>query len=297
MNDMTSRERLAAAMKGEPVDRMPFAPLLAYFWEAQPRSVREAGQLAFLNSVGADPLWRCSPGAVAHEVPGLEIRTVRNGDEEACSYMTPVGTVTERFRLSPKGATRYLVEHAVKCREDYRILAWMEENTRVFIDAAEMHRHFEGDGREGLSLGNPIHVRHENVRKTAFQSLVEHWVGTERLIYDLFDHPEDIRMVLEPMRERNREAVRLSAGLDEYDWFLTFEDSSTQNYSPDMYAAYIAPELNDWAGILADGGKEYVQHACGHLKDLLPYYALTCLFLKTGSYSGLELTRILLRLG
>ena len=267
---MTSKERLQAAMKGEPVDRMPFAPLLAYFWEARPRAVREAGQLAFLRSVGADPLWRCSPGAVTHDVPGLKIRTVRRGSEEACFYETPIGTLLERFRLSPEGATRYLVEHAVKGREDYRILASMEENTRVFIDAAPMRRHFEEDGREGLSLGNPIHVRHENVRKTAFQSLVEHWVGTEKLIYDLFDHPEEIDLVLEPMRERNREAVRLSAGLDEYDWFLSFEDSSTQNYSPDMYSTYIAPELTEWARILSDGGKEYVQHACGHLRDLLP---------------------------
>jgi uroporphyrinogen-III decarboxylase len=71
------------------------------------------------------------------------------------------------------------------------------------------------------------------------------------------------------MQARNREAVELSAALDEYDYFLTFEDSSTQNYSPELYTRFIASEISDWQNILAKSGKHYVQHACGHLKALI----------------------------
>ena len=267
---MNSTERLVSAMRGEPVDRPPFSPFLAYFWEAQPAAVRNAGQLAFLKSVGADPLWRCSPGIVRHEIPGLVIRDSRRGDETLVAYETPVGTLTERYRCSPQGNTRYLVQYALRSRSDYEVLAWMEEHTRITTDASGMRAHFAGNGAEGLSLGNPLHSRAGGLVKSAFQQLVEHWVGTEQLAYTLHDDPDLIDLVLEPMLAANRTAVSLSATVEEYDYFLTFEDSSTQNYSPAMYERYIAPEITEWGRILGRAGKQYVQHACGHVRAILP---------------------------
>ena len=84
-------------------------------------------------------------------------------------------------------------------------------------------------------MGYPIHIRHGSLVKSAFQQLVEHWVGTEELVYTAYDNPELIDLVLEPMKARNREAVEISAAVAEYDYFITWEDSSTQNYSPQMY--------------------------------------------------------------
>ena len=65
---MTSKERIVAALEGKPADRLPFCPFLAYVWESYPKSVQEAGFMAFYNSVGADPLWRGSPSPVKFEV-------------------------------------------------------------------------------------------------------------------------------------------------------------------------------------------------------------------------------------
>jgi hypothetical protein len=44
---LTARERLVAALTGQPVDHLPFSPFLAYVWESFPKAVRDAGQLAF----------------------------------------------------------------------------------------------------------------------------------------------------------------------------------------------------------------------------------------------------------
>jgi hypothetical protein len=269
-DEMTSRERLAAAMRGEPTDHPPFAPFLAYFWEAQPAAVQEKGQLTFLKSIGADQIWRGAPGIASWETPGLEIRETKRGSQTLVTYETPVGTLEERYISSENGNTRYLVDHAVKTSEQFKILAWMEEHTRVLADDTRMKAHFAGNGREGLSLGMPIHVRQAALSKSAFQQLVEHWVGTVELTYAIYDRPHEVQLVLDLMMDRNREAVKLSAAVDEYEYFLTFEDSSTQNYSPDMYEQYIGSEIAEWQRILGAAGKSYVQHGCGHLAGILP---------------------------
>ena len=50
---MTSKERIAAAMQGEAVDHVPFSPFFAYVWEHFPQEIREQGQLAFYQRIGA----------------------------------------------------------------------------------------------------------------------------------------------------------------------------------------------------------------------------------------------------
>lgn len=257
-------------MRGGSTDRVPFSPFLAYFWEAQPEAVRKRGQLAFLQDAGADPLWRCAPGVVAQTCPGLNRRESTRGRETEIVFETPVGSIRERYTASERGNTNYLTQHPLRARHDYEVLAWIEEHTVLTYDPRRADDHLAGEGREGLSLGNPLHERLGGGIKSAFQHLVEHWVGTQQLAYTLFDEPELVDLVLEPMRRRNLEAVAISAERAPYEFYLTWEDSSTQNYSPQMYERYIAGEISEWQSILAANEKTYVQHACGHLRAILP---------------------------
>jgi hypothetical protein len=250
---------------GLPVDHIPFAPFLAYFWEHQPQSVQNAGPLAFLQQIGADPLWRGAPCPVRAIPPAeQEINTVQEGERAITRITTPVGTLQMAGMTSESGQTEFLVEHPLKTREDYAVQMWIEENTTLEIDTAPMRKHLDGEGRDGLSLGMLLPRS-----KSAFQMLVEHHVGTEELVYALVDFPETVETLWQMMVEKNLEAVRLAVEAD-YTLFTTWEDSSTQNYSPSQYDRYIAPEIAQWCGILRDAGKHYVQHACGHVRALLP---------------------------
>ena len=62
-------------------------------------------------------------------------------------------------------------------------------------------------------------------------------------------------------------AAKLSLDSD-YDYFLTYEDSSTQNYSPEQYDEFIGSEIGQWCDMLKRAGKYYIQHACGHVAAL-----------------------------
>jgi len=261
MIEMTSKERLKAALNGKPVDRLPFAPNIAYVWDFYPESIRRKGQEEFLKEVGADQLLRGTQLAAYYIQNGVEVKTTNDGNKTFVDFITPVGSIREGFVQTD--ATRFLSEHPLKTEEDYKILLWIEENTTCHYSVKEANEHLQ-NSNSVLSIGQLIPRC-----KSAFQSLIEHFAGTEELTYALVDFPDTVEELLAKMIENDIKLVKMAAESN-YEYFLTWEDSSTQNYSPAMYDKYIASEIKQWCDVLHGAGKKYVQHACGHVKDILP---------------------------
>ena len=261
---MTAKDRLLAALHGEEVDHIPFSPFLAYVWEHFPQSIQDLGQLAFHQRIGADPLWRGAPCAVKAIPPAeIESRNTEGNGRIECEIRTPVGTLRQAWARSESGNTTFLVEHLLKTEQDYKTQMWIEENTTLTYDPDPVNEHFAGNGREGLSMGMLIPRG-----KSAFQTLVEHLAGTEELIFALADFPETVEALWRTMVAKDLEAVNLSAQ-SLYTHFITWEDSSTQNYSPSQYDRYIGSEIGEWCRILSACDKHYTQHACGHIAALV----------------------------
>ena len=260
---MTSRERIERALLGKETDHIPFSPFLAYVWEHFPKEIRDMGQPAFLKMVGADPLWRGSACPVKSVPPAkLEVVNFEENGRTVTEMRTPIGIIRQAYLRSEAGNTSFLVEHPLKTRDDYKVQMWIEENTSFADNSESVDKHFVEDGQDGLSLGMLIPRG-----KSAYQSLVEHMAGTEELVYAVTDFPETVEALWRTMVAKDLEAVRASAK-SKYDFFITWEDSSTQNYSPAQYDAYIGSEIGEWCRILASAGKRYCQHACGHVKAL-----------------------------
>jgi hypothetical protein len=262
---MTAAERIDAALNGRPFDRLPWCPFLAYVWENFPPQIQALGQSEFLRQVGADPLWRGAPGPVqALPVAGVDVRTVQEGDLSVVIVSTPVGSIRSGSRSSPAGRTTFLVEHPLKTEEDFKVQTWIEEHTRLCYDETALRAHLTGAGGEGLSLGMLVPRG-----KSAWQSLVEYHVGTVELVYALADYPQTVGALWEAMVARNLEAVRLAAQCDALTYWITWEDSGTQNYSPAQYDRFIGAEIGRWCQVLAANDKRYLQHACGNVRDLV----------------------------
>lgn len=276
MPEMTSAERLEAALNGRPVDHLPFAPFLAYLWESLPQSVQSCGQLAFNEAIGADSLWRGAPCPVVGATDGTDIveSTTPDGLRRQ-ELRTPVGILHRTWQTSATGNTAFLVQHPLKCEEDWKTLLWIEEHTRFELDLAAIRQHVEGDGKRGLSVGILVPRT-----KTAFQSLVEQEAGTQELAYALADFPETVEALWRQMMENDLRAAQVAAEAETpYRYFITWEDSGTQNYSPALYTRFIAPEIAGFVQRLAQaGGKRYMQHACGHVRLLLEHMRRTGIF-------------------
>jgi uroporphyrinogen-III decarboxylase len=278
---MTPHQRLLAALRGQAVDRLPWSPFLAYWWEHQPRAVQDRGQVWFIREIGADALLRgfTTPftssdvhGLEYYEsfrnpIPGCKVGREEKRGELRVEYVTPVGTLTVRARNSPIGNTWFVTEHPVKQREDYKILGYIIERMVIAPNYEAIQSEIESVSEDGLSMPliSPF-------LKTPFQALVEHFVGTEQLVYDLADYPEEVDALLEVMSERAMEAVRIAVE-SPAEAFITWEDTSTTNISPTLFERYITPEINRWGQIVHAAGKLFVHHACGHVRALLPAMA------------------------
>jgi len=263
-DQMTSKERIIAGLHNRPVDHIPFSPFLAYVWESFSPEIQEAGQLEFHHAIGADPMWRGAACPVKAILPeGMERKVVQEKDREVTYVTTPVGGFNfAHAKSTDAGNTTFCIDHPLKTEEDYKVRMWIEENIRYERNYEAVTNHLNGQGREGLSVGQLIPRC-----KSAYQDMVEFFVGTEELIYAQMDFPYTVKSLWEIMVANDLEAVKLSLD-SEYDYFLTYEDSSTQNYSPDQYDEFIGSEIGQWCDMLKGAGKYYVQHACGHVAAL-----------------------------
>ena len=261
---MKSRQRLLGAIRGEAIDRVPWSPFLAYYWEHLPAQTQKMGQFEYLQQMGADPLLRGFHCLYRSVYKNCEIEDKVVGRESFRTFRTPVGSLTERSVLSENGNTWFLVDHPVKTAEDFKILQYIHEHMVIEQDSARFEEDLKLYGDDALLL--PLLGVH---CKTAFQSLVEHWVGTVDLTYALYDEPEMVEECLAVMQAKDEQTLQISVD-SQADGFIFWEDSSTTNISPAFFEKYTKPEIDRWGQVVHENGKLLIHHACGHLKDLLP---------------------------
>lgn len=267
MEEMKAKERILAAITGKETDRIPWSPFLAYYWDFVDQETASKGQFSFLQKIGADPLLRGSHTLFEMERNHCAIIEKEDSGKKFICYETPVGSLRETYTYAPTANSWFLTEHPVSCAEDVKILQYIFEHTRIVKNGGEYEKDWKKLGDEALLLpviGTGL--------KTAMQSMVEHWFGTVELIYGLEDYPEVIEECLAVMQQRDAETVR--ASLDSpAEGFIFWEDSSTTNLSPQLFARYSLPQINQWGKMIHQEGKLLIHHACGHLRDLLPMMA------------------------
>ncbi|MBC7959269.1 MAG: hypothetical protein H7X94_05340, partial [Vallitaleaceae bacterium] len=269
-DNMTVKERILASMKGQEIDRIAWSPFLAYFWEAQPKSIQDKGMFWFYQEIGADTLYRGTHALFQTTYKNCrKVEKVKNG-EKIVTYETPVGNLVERSVFTQNTNSWFLIEHPVKTEEDFRILTYLYNDIVLKPDNEKFLYDYKKMGEDGLILpivGGPS-------CKTAFQSLLEYWVGTEELVYALADYPETVEESLEVITKVNLTSAEISVN-SPAEAFIFWEDSSTTNISPAFFEKYTMPEITECAKILHAHDKLLIHHACGHLKALLPLISLT----------------------
>jgi hypothetical protein len=273
--DMTSRERMLVVLRGKQADRIPWAPFLTYWWDQNMVCGAERlGEIGFKRAVGADLLMRGHKDRMVRDAyenlfmfkisyGKTKISETINGDKKQTRYETPLGPLQAGYRYSPEGNTWFLLEHPVKTAEDFRVLKYIAEDT---ILEADYEPYLQEQKKNPDALFLPLTTP---FIKTAFQSMIEFWVGTEELCYLEADENDAMKSAMEAMQRTSMEGARISAA-SPAEVFLSWEDTSTTNISPSWYESYILPEINGWCEILHEKGKLYIQHACGHLRSLLP---------------------------
>jgi len=260
---MSRRERITAAIRGEDVDRLPWSPLLdGYFLGSQ------VDQLTAFRRIRADAMIRnvincvgSAPMATAVPPPGkslpFTLSTNMVGEEAEISYETPVGTVTERFLMNEQSPNiPWVTKNKVQTVEDLKVLRWMYEHAE-FATAPEMFESMDEQvGDDGITtvsaLGTPLFW------------MLNFDVGVGNFWYLYSDHIDEVEQTIEAAHQMYLRFFRTVAeGPGEV--VIQYENLSSSLCSPTVWEKYSFHHANDYADILHDAGKIFLQHSCGHL--------------------------------
>ena len=295
---MTYRERMLAAIRGEPTDRIPWTPRLDLWYRANkragtlPRKYRDASLLDIVDDAGMGfhavvPDFRDLRGPEDDVDRALGIYNLRTmpcrtvlqdvqrrvrveADRTFVEYETPAGTISTTVlydeSMRKAGISLTHVEGlAFKGAQDYDALGFIFENALVepncdgYLEFAD-HVSERGVAVGYVSLaGSPMHlIQHELMPLDLF-------------FYEMNDHPDKLALLAQRIGscwDRMLEVASLSpaevllVGAN-YDATVTY---------PPFFEAHILPSLKAFAATLHERGKYLLTHTDGENTGLLQHY-------------------------
>jgi hypothetical protein len=123
-----SKQRLLNAIRGKEVDKVPWSPFLAYYWENPHPDNPYNDSTQFIKAIDGDPLYRGSHNLVKVSNPKFEYHETVNGNKRSFEYVTPVGCLRGGYTYVAAANTSFLNDHPVKTIEDFKILMYMMEH-------------------------------------------------------------------------------------------------------------------------------------------------------------------------
>jgi methanogenic corrinoid protein MtbC1 len=294
---ISQKERMLMAARGEMPDRIPFAPRLDMWYNANrlagtlPARYRDADKHDIARSEGW-ALYAIEPeefdrsrdaAHCLHRAIGLypikeapyRVRfapsvTVTHriaGGEIAVAYSTPVGTVTTATEFTAEmvasGATQsWVKEHPVKSPEDYRVLAYLFESLELEPAYEEFRRWRQGIGNGGLAAA------YASAACSPMHHIQKDFLDPTAFYYHYHDHYRQLRALADSVGNFYRQllSVCTEAPAEAVVWGENLDGTLTP---PPYVASEILPWLQKASAALQAAGKLVVCHTDGDYNRLM----------------------------
>lgn len=269
---MTHRQRAVAAIRGEPVDRVPFIARMDLWYNyaknrgTLPEKYRDWSLWDIQRDLGIGIFgfgaWSVSFYKLVYH--DMEVRRSTAGDEVMVEYITPYGTLRTRNLLAEdlKAAdvTGAQVEHEFKSEADYDALLYLFEHTEVVENFDEYAKVVEAIGEDGLALPFsgwlPMHY------------IMYHYMGYETFYYQMHDHPDKVERLNEALTEQHRQIIHLGAQCPA-EVIEVGANYDEEMIPPAIFDKYMLPFYKEAAETLHKGGKLMAAHLDGEMRRLL----------------------------
>jgi hypothetical protein len=292
------RQRALAVMQGAQPDRLPFITRLETWYKSHQRSgtlpakFREmslaelhsslnVGQLKFMVPFACRlrevevSVWLNGERIVSEFEPVLEnfpgmwdyVPTGRAGTTTT-ELVTPVGRLRLQHRLLEEnvltGTDPYLKEHLIKDDADF--------NTVVYIlERLEWVPRFANYFAEQARLGENAFVVPLLLR-IPFQQVLLEYLGETALFYSLYDHPRQLRRLLDVLDGQMLDLINRLGGLEAP--YVEFPDNLHGSMTnPKLFREFCLPAYQKYTQILHRQGKVVGSHTDGNVKPLLKLLA------------------------
>ena len=299
---MTHKERMLRAARGQWADRLPFAPRLDLWWNAQvnrgtlpPRYRHGATTRDIADDLGvahhavvpefqgvrtvddkADRslgIYRLPGFAYRAELTNVE-RVIRvEGESTFVEYRTPVGSVFSKLSFTQEmresGASiAWVDEPVIKTVDDYKVVGYIFRNVQLTPDYDNYRQYRERVGERGFAVcfgsgaASPVHHM--------MKDLMNH----TDFYYHLADHPREIQRLAEDMTPFYVRMVEILAESPAEVVMVGGNFDDTITYPP-FFKEHILPWTQRWADMLHAKGKLYQTHCDGENDGLLDLLAQT----------------------
>jgi len=289
---------MLAAIRGEPTDRLPWAPRLDLWYAANKRAhtlpdkYRRAALIDILDDIDAGlhavvPNFRDlrSPDDDVDRALGIynfrtkPYRTVlenvrrdatRDADTTRVVYHTPSGdvetvTVYDESMRAAGITISHVAECAWKSPRDYAALIHIFKNARVKADYAGYSAFAERVGDRGIA------VAFANGAASPMHLIQRELMSFENFCYEMHDRPDEMRALADAIALWFRRLLEVSVAAPADVLFLGGNYDSTMTYPP-FFAEHIEPWLRNFADDLHGRGKFLLAHTDGENAGLLEHY-------------------------
>ncbi len=255
---MTHRERFRAVLEGRQPDRLPWVPRLEIWYDyhtqrgSLPEEYRGWSLDEVRRSVAAARSGREGVIAVPRHDGSVEVREEWRGDELTRYWVTPVGTVSERFRQSAYGSDNLMrIEHVIKGLPDYPVVTYIVQHTHFEPTYDDFRRYDEEIGDEGF----PICV----IGDIPFHKILREYIGYNHAYYELQDHRDEVEALAEVLSSTHAqlEQLMLESPADLFVYGVHFD---SQMLPPPVFDKYIVPYYQKLSGQFASRGKWLAVH-------------------------------------
>lgn len=251
--EMTRRERVSTALKGDMPDQIPFTSYPNFVPDSELERLVDLG-LVLVERVPPHKSHRPNVTVESQEIAGQRHPTT------ITRLTTPVGELTQKHVIEPGYGSAWISEYFVKRPEDYAVLefAIRDEVIEPNID------YFVAKDRAIADRGMAV----PNAADPTMQELWRRYTGMERFSLDWFDCRDQVRRVLEAMSERNLEIWAITANTPS-DFCISGGNISGDIIGPPMFDELIMPHFQAEARIVHQSGKRILNHMDGFLKSLV----------------------------
>jgi len=295
---LSHKQRMLMAMRGETPDILPYVPRIDLWYNAnsmagtlpERHKGRTQDQISraegwALHKIVPEYLKIRKPEDTIHRAIGIyslkehvfrykfpsdiEIKVDREGNNTHVEYHTPLGmvstitTYTERMKEAGVSIT-WVQEHAIKKREDYRVLAYIFGNMKFEPDYDDFIQWKNGIGDDGVAVTQGLSVAAASPMHFIQKDLLD----ATAFYYHYHDYQKEMRELAEGLENCYNQVLSILADCpaEAVLWGANFDDMIT-------YPAYFEKEILPWirkaADILGAKGKIVINHCDGENSGLM----------------------------
>lgn len=270
---MSHKGRILAAARKQAVDKLPFGARIDVWYnyhlghDTLPAKYKGWNIVEILRDQGAGAqlrhlhIWEM-------EYDNLEVVTKEEPPYKTTEWRTPVGNISMKTVFRPEEGPWivYEVDHPFKSKEDYPVIEYVLDNTRLVPDLDEYHQKREMMGEEGtvitgMGLYSPM------------QQIMRYWLGYEKFFYELYDHPAQVERLYELEKKLAKRKLEILAE-SPVEIPKLCANWSDEFHTP-IFKKYFTPWLKEASDYFHARGKLTQVHIDGEMKRLIPLFPET----------------------